>query len=57
MLNDAIEDARRAGLPWMEHDITLKANDAIKKLISENLKKTQVDDKDDLISEESENSE
>ena len=57
MLNDAIEGAKMAGLPWMEHDITLKANDAIKKLISENLKKTQVDDKDDLISEESENSE
>lgn len=57
VLNDAIEGARRAGLPWMEHDITLRANDSMKKLISENLRKAQVDDKSDLISEESEDSE
>lgn len=55
MLNDAIDSAREAGLPWMESDITLVANNAIKKLISENLKKVQVDS--DLISEETENSE
>ena len=55
MLNDAIDSARKAGLPWMESDITLVANNAIKKLISENLKKVQVDS--DLISEETENSE
>ena len=26
MLNDAIEGARKTGLPWMEHDIILRAN-------------------------------
>jgi CRISPR-associated protein Csb1 len=57
ILNEAITEAINTGLPWMEQDITLKANENFKKLILENMKKVEVEDETDNTVKDTEVSE
>lgn len=57
ILNNAIDEARNAGLPWLDHDVILNANPRFMRLIAENLKKDSMNNSSDSQSESVENGE